>query len=75
MTGKELGNYHILETIGKGGMAVVCRGQHKSLSRRTVAIKMLSAALQGDVSFNERFCREAEAMPSLPGLPQGLPGQ
>ncbi|MFZ0449221.1 MAG: protein kinase [Desulfatiglandaceae bacterium] len=65
MTGKELGNYHILEMIGKGGMAVVYKGQHKSLSRRMVAIKMLSATLEGDASFNERFFREAEVMDRL----------
>ncbi len=65
MTGKELGNYHILEMIGKGGMAVVYRGQHKSLSRRMVAIKMLSATLEGDASFHERFYREAEVMDRL----------
>jgi serine/threonine protein kinase/tetratricopeptide (TPR) repeat protein len=65
VTGKELGNYHILEMIGKGGMAVVYKGQHKSLSRRMVAIKMLSATLEGDASFNERFFREAEVMDRL----------
>lgn len=65
MIGKELGNYHILEMIGKGGMAVVYRGQHKTLSRRVVAIKMLSASLEGDASFSERFFREAEVMDRL----------
>jgi serine/threonine protein kinase len=65
MIGKELGNYRVLEMIGKGGMAIVYRGQHKTLSRRIVAIKMLSASLEGDASFSERFFREAEVMDRL----------
>ena len=65
MIGKEIGNYRILDHIGKGGMAVVYRGQHKTLTRRIVAIKVLSAALEGDKSFHERFFREAEVMDRL----------
>ena len=65
MIGKELGNYHVLEMIGKGGMAIVYKGRHKTLSRRIVAIKMLSASLEGDASFSERFFREAEVMDQL----------
>jgi serine/threonine protein kinase len=65
MIGSELGNYHVLEMIGKGGMAVVYKGQHKTLSRRVVAIKMLSASLESDASFSERFFREAEVMDRL----------
>jgi len=65
MIGKELGNYRVLEMIGKGGMAIVYKGQHKTLSRRVVAIKMLSASLEGDASFSERFFREAEVMDRL----------
>ncbi len=65
MIGKEIGNYRIIGHIGKGGMAVVYRGQHKTLSRRIVAIKVLSTALEGDKSFHERFFREAEVMDRL----------
>ena len=65
MIGKEVGNYHIQELIGKGGMAVVYRGQHRTLSRRIVAIKMLSTELEKDPSFSERFFREAEVMDRL----------
>lgn len=65
MIGKELGNYHVLEMIGKGGMAIVYKGRHKTLSRRIVAIKMLSASLEEDASFSERFFREAEVMDRL----------
>ncbi|MBW1730987.1 MAG: protein kinase [Deltaproteobacteria bacterium] len=65
MIGKEIGNYCVVDLIGKGGMAVVYRGQHKTLARRIVAIKMLSAALEGDRSFHDRFFREAEVMDRL----------
>ncbi|HIC84729.1 MAG TPA: serine/threonine protein kinase, partial [Desulfobacterales bacterium] len=65
MIGQEIGNYKIIDIIGKGGMAVVYLGQHKALTRRTVAIKMLSASLEGDSAFNERFFREAEVMDRL----------
>ncbi len=65
MIGQEIGSYKITELIGKGGMAVVYLGQHTTLSRRTVAIKVLSAALEGDASFSERFFREAEVMDRL----------
>lgn len=65
MIGKDLGNYRVLEMIGKGGMAIVYKGRHKTLSRRIVAIKMLSASLEGDASFSERFFREAEVMDRL----------
>ncbi len=65
MIGSELGNYHVIEMIGKGGMAVVYKGQHKTLSRRVVAIKMLSTSLESDASFSERFFREAEVMDRL----------
>ncbi len=65
MIGQEIGNYKIIDLIGKGGMAVVYLGQHKALTRRTVAIKMLSASLESDSAFNERFFREAEVMDRL----------
>ena len=65
MIGKQIGNYKIVEMIGKGGMAVVYRGQHMTLSRRIVAIKMLSTELERDPSFSERFFREAEVMDRL----------
>ena len=65
MIGQEIGNYKIIDIIGKGGMAVVYLGHHKALTRRTVAIKMLSASLEGDFAFNERFFREAEVMDRL----------
>ncbi len=65
MIGKQIGNYKIVELIGKGGMAVVYRGQHLTLSRRIVAIKMLSTELERDPSFSERFFREAEVMDRL----------
>ena len=61
--GKELGNYELLEEIGRGGMGIVYRAKQKGLDR-VVAVKVIqSLAAKGDDHF--RFQREAEAVASL----------
>ena len=56
-----IGRYHVLASIGKGGMAEVflaeLRGPHGF--RRRVAIKRLHAALADDPDMVARFAREA----------------
>jgi serine/threonine-protein kinase len=64
MIGKTLGNYQILEEIGRGGMAVVYRAYQPSLNRH-VAIKVLPPQLSFDQEFVERFLREARAAARL----------
>ncbi len=64
LTGRMLGNYQILEEIGRGGMAVVYRGYQPSLNRN-VAIKVLPPQLAFDAQFVQRFQREARAAASL----------
>jgi serine/threonine protein kinase len=64
LRGKELGNYQILEEIGRGGMAVVYRAYQPSLNRH-VAIKILPPQLGLDQQFVERFQREAQAAAGL----------
>jgi eukaryotic-like serine/threonine-protein kinase len=59
-----LGNYRIVEQIGKGGMASVYKAFQPALSRY-VAIKVLPAALARDASFLERFRREAVVVAGL----------
>jgi parallel beta-helix repeat protein len=62
--GKTLGNYQIVEELGRGGMAVVYRAYQPSLNRY-VAIKVLPPQLGIDQQFVERFQREARAAARL----------
>ncbi len=57
-------SYHDLKLIGHGGMAEVYRAT--SLNKnKTVAIKVLRAALADDESFRKRFMREADIISRL----------
>ena len=62
--GTRLGPYEILSAIGAGGMGEVYRARDTRLDR-TVAIKILPAAVAGDPTFRERFDREARAVAAL----------
>jgi len=64
LVGTTLGNYQIIQEIGRGGMAVVYRAFQPSL-RRYVAIKVLPEYLQVDPEFVARFQREARAAAQL----------
>jgi serine/threonine protein kinase len=64
LIGHRLGNYDIVEEIGRGGMAVVYRAYQRSLNRH-VAIKVLAPQLGFDQQFVERFQREARAAAKL----------
>ena len=60
-----LGEYEVLEEVGRGGMAIVFLAHDISLDRR-VAIKMMSPALTlMDPDIQERFKREARTAASL----------
>ena len=58
---QELGDYQILEQIGRGGGGTVYRGRHKKL-RREVAIKILNCV---DNRTIRRFEREMQTIGSL----------
>jgi Protein kinase domain len=58
------GRYELLELIGSGGMAAVWRARDIRL-QRDVAVKVLSARLSSDVTFQRRFEREARHIASL----------
>ena len=62
--GCELGSYHIVEPLGRGGMGVVYKGKDHSLDR-FVAVKVLSRDLSRNRQFIERFDREAKACGKL----------
>ena len=64
LLGQTLGNYVILEALGRGGMAQVYRAYHPQLDRQ-VAIKVLRADLVDDESFLSRFRGEAQAIATL----------
>jgi hypothetical protein len=63
-TGMRLGAYEVIELLAHGGMAEVYKGHHSRLDR-TVAIKVLSTGLAGDLDFRQRFEREARAVAAL----------
>ncbi|HEC23742.1 MAG TPA: serine/threonine protein kinase [Chloroflexi bacterium] len=62
--GKKLGNYEIVELIGKGGMASVYRAFQPSMNRH-VAIKIMSRQISDDEVFVRRFKNEAQLIAQL----------
>jgi serine/threonine protein kinase len=56
--------YTVLDQIGKGGMGVVLKAQHRRM-KRTVAIKVISSAAMKRAGAVERFHREVEAAAKL----------
>ena len=62
--GTRLGAYEIIAQIGAGGMGEVYRATDSHL-KRSVAIKVLPAAVAGDADRLARFQREAQVLASL----------
>ena len=55
-----MGEYEILEAIGRGGMGIVLKGYQRELNRY-VAVKVLAPHLAQSAAARKRFAREAQA--------------
>ncbi|HLH22300.1 MAG TPA: protein kinase [Chloroflexota bacterium] len=64
LEGHHLGQYKIVQRIGRGGMAVVYKALQPSMNR-FVAIKVLPPHLVQEEEFRARFQREAETVARL----------
>ena len=64
LTGQTLGQYRIIEKIGRGGMADVYKAFQPRLERY-VAVKVLPSSLARTPGFAARFHREARAIARL----------
>lgn len=64
LVGEYLGDYEILDELGKGGMAVVFKAQKKGQTD-PVALKVLSSDFTSDDRALKRFQREAETCRTL----------
>ncbi len=64
LVGQTLGQYQIVDKIGRGGMANVYRAVQSSIGRE-VAVKVLPPEFLRDQTFLSRFTREVEVIASL----------
>jgi len=64
LIGQTLGEFEIVEILGRGGMGAVYKARQASLGR-FVAIKVLPRRLAADASFVERFGREARSAAAI----------
>lgn len=64
LVGRKIGNFEIVEMIGRGGMGVVYLA-HDTKLKRSVAIKSIPSNLTGNATAQARFRREAQLLASL----------
>ena len=64
LVGRKVGNFEIVEIIGRGGMGVVYLA-HDTKLKRSVAVKSMPVEMQANSTSRMRFIREAELLASL----------
>jgi tRNA A-37 threonylcarbamoyl transferase component Bud32 len=64
MIGRRIGSWILERELGHGGMGSVYEARHATLRTRA-AVKVLSAGLESEESFRQRFHREAELQAQL----------
>lgn len=64
LIGKTLGQFTIVQEVGRGGMATVYKATQKSINRQ-VAVKVLPRHFMHDPGFLERFEREVKVISGL----------
>jgi serine/threonine protein kinase/Flp pilus assembly protein TadD len=64
LAGRTIGNFEIVEVIGRGGMGVVYLARDTKLDR-SVAVKSMPVELQASSTAQARFKREAKLLASL----------
>ena len=62
--GQVLGHYHVIRTLGRGGMGDVYEASDTRLNRQ-VALKVLPAKMASNAEWFKRFEREAQAVAAL----------
>jgi len=62
--GQALGHYHVIRTLGQGGMGAVYEANDTRLNRQ-VALKVLPAKMANNPEWFKRFEREAQAVAAL----------
>ena len=63
--GQLIGNYRVLEEIGRGGMGIVYKAQHSMIKEKIMAIKVIHDFIISMPKVVERFKQEANVMYSL----------
>ena len=64
LVGRTLGQYEVIDVLGRGGMATVYLGRQASINRN-VAIKVLPPHPALDEAFKQRFQLEATTIGNL----------
>src|ERR1044072_191158 len=64
LTGKQFGQYQIVEPLGEGGMAAVYKAYQPAMER-FVAVKVLPRQMASSDEFLARFRREAKLLAQL----------